>query len=453
MSLVLNVEILGEFKKLTQATKGAETSLGKLNKTTSAISKTMIRTLGAIGVGFTLNKVVDGVKGAITAASDLSESINAINVAYGEQSIEIEKIGETAAEGLGLSKTELYGIATQFSSFAKTIAGDGGDAVEVVNNLTTRGADFASVFNLEVNTALSKFQSGLAGSSEPLRAYGIDLSAATVTAYALANGIGDGSGQLTEQEKVLARYGSLMSQTSIVQGDFANTSDGLANQQRILNAEIENAKAEIGEGLLPVMAELFKEIRNNLPAIKDLLTKLTDIIPVVSTLVLKMIEYKEQILTVTVGLAGMRTVFLGVNAVMGVYTAMTTGATVASGGLNAALARLMVVFANPYFLGAALIIGGIALALSNLKTEANAARDAVSELNGEQEKAASSSGYSFARGNQEYSPYAYKTPKTTAPGIAGQSNTTNVNINLNRASLVPADVVKALKQAGVVGLQ
>jgi len=72
MSLVLNVEILGEFKKLTQATKGAETSLGKLNKTTSTISKTMIRTLGAIGVGFTLNKVVDGIKGAITASSDLS---------------------------------------------------------------------------------------------------------------------------------------------------------------------------------------------------------------------------------------------------------------------------------------------------------------------------------------------------------------------------------------------
>ena len=255
MSLVLNVEILGEYKNLAKATKGAQGSFDKLGKNFAKIGKNIAKVTAGIGIGLGV-AVASQIKPAIDAASDLSEGINAVNVSFGDAAEGVLKLGENAARGLGLSKTELYGIATQFSSFANTIAGEGGDIVKVVDDISNRGADFASVFNLEVGDALAKFQSGLAGSSEPLRAYGIDLSAATVEAHALEMGIWDGTDAMTESEKVQARYSSLMEQTDKVTGDFANTSDGLANQQRILKATLEDTRAEIGEKFMPIMQEI-----------------------------------------------------------------------------------------------------------------------------------------------------------------------------------------------------
>jgi hypothetical protein len=255
MSLVLNVEILGEYKNLAKATQGAQTTIGKLGDTFTTVAGKIGKLVAGIGIGLGA-AVASQIKPSIEAASGLEEATNAVRVSFGKAADGVLALGTNAAKGMGLSKTELYGIATQFSSFAETVAGKGGNIVEVVEKIAGRGADFASVFNLDVAEALGKFQSGLAGQSEPLRAYGIDLSAAAVEAYAVANGIGSGTGKMTESEKVLARYGLLMEQTDKVSGDFANTSEGVANQQRILKAELENTRAEIGEKFLPILSEI-----------------------------------------------------------------------------------------------------------------------------------------------------------------------------------------------------
>lgn len=214
----------------------------------------------ALGIGNIVADAFRGAKdfvlGSIDVASDLNESINAVQVSYGEAADEVLRLGENSARSFGLSQNDLNAYATQFSAFVKTIAGDGGDVVGTLETLVGRGTDFASVFNVDVSDALALFQSGLAGETEPLRRYGIDLSAATVEAYALANGIGDGNAELTEAQKQQARYGALLEQTNAVQGDFINTSDELANKNRINAAEWENIQAKIGDAFLPVASEL-----------------------------------------------------------------------------------------------------------------------------------------------------------------------------------------------------
>jgi hypothetical protein len=361
-NLVLSVEILGEFKKLTQATTGATKQLNGISKTTKKISNTMRNALGAIGVGFSLNAVVNGVKDVVNAASDLGEATNAINVAFGDSSKEIIKFGKNAAQAIGLSKTELYGIATQFSSFAKQVGGEGG-ATQVIEDLATRGADFASVFNLDVADALGKFQSGLAGQSEPLRQFGIDLSAAAVEAYAVENGIIKQGEAMTESQKVLARYGLLMQETAMTQGDFANTSDGLANTQRILKAEFENLKAEVGEALLPVMIELFTEIRDNLPAIKQFIQTFVDTVKWV-------IESRAVIIPLTIAVGALTTGFKAYAAIMTVVAARNAAVTASNVALatsNASVAATataaraaMIALAGVAAVGAVLAIPGSA---------------------------------------------------------------------------------------------
>lgn len=230
--------------------------------------------LAAAAAGVSL---VGFFKGAVDEASGLGESVNALNVVFGDSSAGIQDLGKAAAQNLGLSNLDFNNLAVRFSNFAKTVAGEGGNVTGVLGDLTTRSADFASVMNLDVAEAAGLFQSGLAGETEPLRRYGIDLSAAAVEAYALANGIGDGTGKLTEAEKVQARYGALMEQTAQTAGDFANTSDSLANQQRILAAKFDDTKARIGTALLPALTGVVSFVSTTmLPALDAMGAFLTD---------------------------------------------------------------------------------------------------------------------------------------------------------------------------------
>ena len=123
MSLVLNVEILGEYKNLAKATKGAQGSFDKLGANFAKVGANIAKVTAAIGIGIGV-LAVSQIKKAIDAASDLSEATNAVDVSFGDAAAGILELGENAARGLGLSKTELFGIATQFSSFAGTIAGE-----------------------------------------------------------------------------------------------------------------------------------------------------------------------------------------------------------------------------------------------------------------------------------------------------------------------------------------
>lgn len=429
MSLVLNVEILGEFKKLTDATNGATKQLSGLQKTSQNISKKITGAFAAIGVGLSFNAIVNGIKDVTNAASDLGEAQNAVNVAFGESAKELEDFSKTAAQNLGLSRKEILGISTQFSSFAKTIGGEGAGAIKVIKDLSTRGADFASVFNLDVSDALEKFQSGLAGQSEPLRKFGIDLSAATVQQYALANGIFDGSGQMTEQQKILARYGALMEQTNMVTGDFANTSDGLANTQRILKAEFENVQAEVGTALLPAMVALFQEIRNNLPEIKAFIGELTKLVPIFIDLILKAIEYKDLI--------------IGLVITFGTLTTALKIATAATALFSGALTA-------PGIVGAAVVIAGIAAAMATVYQNTKAATSALDEFQRKQniERVTTTPSTPEQIAAETYQgildvgkPKAV--PKSLAP-VPGKPGSTTINVNINRAQVNANDVTKAL---------
>ena len=240
---------------------------------------------GVIAGGLAAAGVGNFLKDSITAASDLEESLNAVNVSFGDVSGEIITLGETAANRLGLSQGAFNSIATQFSGFATAIGGEGQGVVDFIDTLSTRGADFASVFNLDVDEALQLFQSGLAGETEPLRRFGIDLSAATVEAHAYATGIAEAGEPLTEAQKQQARYSALLEQTDKVQGDFTNTQDGLANAQRTLAANFEDVQAQVGGPLLGAFANLTTELLPVIETMGPILTQtMEELAPVITDL-------------------------------------------------------------------------------------------------------------------------------------------------------------------------
>jgi hypothetical protein len=164
----------------------------------------------------------------------------------------------------------------------------------------------------------------LRGESEPLRRFGVLLSAAAVESKALELGLAKTTKEITDQDKVLARQALILEQTTDQQGDFARTADGAANKQRILAAEVENARAKIGEGLVPAYQQL---LENLIPVAgwigenASSMTKLGAAVAAVSAAIV-VLNYTIKAIEITITvfttlLAGLRLAFLTVAAATG----------------------------------------------------------------------------------------------------------------------------------------
>ena len=240
------IPIISEFSdKGIQAAERGFKKLGDLAKTAAkAVAGVSI----AAGVG--------AVK-AIDLASDLSESQAKIGEIFGDSAGDVEAFAATAAKALGQSKQSVLDAAGTFGVFGKAAGLTGTDLSDFSNDFTALASDLASFNNTSPEDAIGAIGAALRGESEPLRRYGVLLDDASLRQAALELGIYDGNGALTAQQKILAAQKRIYEQTADAQGDFARTSDGLANQQRILKAQLQNAATTIGTVLLPIATKLF----------------------------------------------------------------------------------------------------------------------------------------------------------------------------------------------------
>lgn len=207
---------------------------------------------------------------AVNAASDLGESVNAIETVFGPAADQIKAFGQTAEDTVGLSTRAFNELVTPVGAALQNVGFSADEAAGASINLAQRAADMASVFNTDVDEALGAIQAGLRGEADPLERFGVGLSAAAVRAHALETGLIDTDRELTNNEKAQARLSLLMAQTDKIAGDFANTSGSVANQERIAAAEAENMAAKFGQQLIPVKQQLIGVLRTVLSAFNNL---------------------------------------------------------------------------------------------------------------------------------------------------------------------------------------
>lgn len=202
-------------------------------------------------LGVTTPLVALGMK-AVSAASDLSETTSKVEVMFGKQAAAIGAWGDTAAKSMGQSKTAAMAAAADFSILGKAAGLSGVDLADFSTEFVELASDLASFSNTSPEEAIVAIGAALRGESEPIRKYGVLLNQASIEAKAVQMGLIDVGGELTQQAKMLATTALVYEQTSDAQGDFARTSDGLANQQRILKAKLGDVAAELGTKLLPI---------------------------------------------------------------------------------------------------------------------------------------------------------------------------------------------------------
>ena len=193
--------------------------------------------------------------GAAKMASDFNEETSKTAIIFGDATTSIMDFSKTAATSLGQSQTEALKAAGTFGVLGKAAGLTGTDLGNMAVKFTTLATDLASFNNTSPEDAVLALGAGLRGEAEPLRRFGILLNDAALRTKALELGlVKTTKDALTPQNKSLAAQAIILEQTTLQQGDFARTADGAANKQRILTAQIKDAKTNIGKGFLPVMA-------------------------------------------------------------------------------------------------------------------------------------------------------------------------------------------------------
>jgi phage-related protein len=260
--------------KLVSDVSAAQAGIGKIDSKLGMLGKAA----GAIGVAMLAKDAADAVLSfatdAVKAASSIGESTSKLNVLLGKSADSVLAFAKTAAGSYGISEAAALDYAGQLANVYNALGVSQDQSAAMSTEMLKLAADMASFNNASIEETLAAIGSGLRGEAEPLRRFGVLLDDATLRQQALAMGLVKTTKEaLTPQQKALAAQAVILKQTGAAQGDFARTSGGLANQQRILDAQLANVTAEVGKGLMPVFSALVSFANQTLvPMIRGLVS-------------------------------------------------------------------------------------------------------------------------------------------------------------------------------------
>jgi hypothetical protein len=240
---------------LERAAERSRSALGSLGKK------------AALGLaGLTAGAVAGGIivmRDSIQHAADLGETLSKVNNIFGESAGSITAWSKTAAKSFGLSQQEALAAAAQYGDMFQQLGFTQDAAVDNSKALVKMSADLGSFHNVDPTDVLDRIGASMRGEYDSLQALIPNINAARVEHEALIKTGKKTAKELTAQEKAAATLAIIHKDGALAADDFAETSDGLTNQQRILKAQMNDTKAAIGRGLLPVMTELATWVNDN----------------------------------------------------------------------------------------------------------------------------------------------------------------------------------------------
>lgn len=237
---------------------------------------------------------------SLSAASDLGETISKVDALFGESAGGILEWAESSATAMGLPKqAALDAVGTIGNLFMQLGAGSD-QAASVGQGMVQLSADLASFHNVAGGSpaVLDAMTAAFRGEYDALQRYIPTINAAAVEQQALAMTGKASASELTNLEKALAVQAIMMRDAGTAVGDFARTSDGAANQQRILEANMANLKATLGTGLLPVWGALISALNQLVQAVMPPVTAFieTRLVPAMNAIAAVIQRYVQPVI-------------------------------------------------------------------------------------------------------------------------------------------------------------
>lgn len=241
-----------KIQKLITSTEKYNASARKATFTTGKFTSGL-KALNVAAVAITFRKIGHFIAQAVTESNKYQEDLNLFTVALGQYAAEAQNYAEKVSDVMGIDPAQWLRNQGVFNTLL-TGFGDTAERAQLMSqNLTQLGYDISSFFNISIEDAMQKLQSGISGELEPLRRLGYDLSQARLEQTALNLGIKESVANMTQAEKAELRYYAIMTQVTTAQGDMARTLEAPANQLRILQAQLTQAARAIGNIFIPAL--------------------------------------------------------------------------------------------------------------------------------------------------------------------------------------------------------
>jgi len=208
-------------------------------------------------VGLTL-PIVAAAGVSIKAFSDLNETLNKVDVSFGEQSATVKAWAKDSIKSMGLAQQSALDATALFGDMGTGMGQTQVEASKMSMGLTQLGADMASFKNVSFERAQTALAGIYTGETEALKGLGVVMTQTNLEEFARAKGINKSMSEMTQAELVQLRYAYVMDKTKNAQGDFARTSDGLANKTRMSGERMKELSAQLGEKLAPIMNKILE---------------------------------------------------------------------------------------------------------------------------------------------------------------------------------------------------
>lgn len=241
-------------------TKGFQKGMNAVEKQTGNMASAFGKLGKVIAATFAISKIVQFGKKALELGSDLQEVQNVVDVTFTTMSDKVDEFAKKAIQSAGLSETMAKRYVGTFGAMAKSFGFAESEAFNMSTALTQLSGDVASFYNITQDEAYTKLKSVFTGETESLKDLGVVMTQAALDSFAMSEGLGKTTKQMSEQEKVALRYRFVLNQLSGAQGDFARTSDSWANQIRMLKLNIESIMASVGQALINFFTPIIKLI-------------------------------------------------------------------------------------------------------------------------------------------------------------------------------------------------
>ena len=259
---ILRVKILGDSRGLQQSLKGVGQNLNnlapRLKSIGASLSTRLTLPLGLAGAA------------SIKMASDLEESFNKVDVAFGSSSKEVREFAKTTLESFGIAQGTALDMAAMFGDMSTSMGLSTREAADMSTALVGLAGDLASFKNINIDEVTTALSGVFTGETESLKRLGIVMTEVNLKQFAMSQGIQKNIKDMTQAEKVALRFQYVLSVTGNSQGDFARTSGGAANQMRIFQESMKELGSSFGQIILPAFTKLVKRANNILKVFKNL---------------------------------------------------------------------------------------------------------------------------------------------------------------------------------------
>ena len=241
-------------------TSGVQNGVSAIKKSFNGLGSAVKKVGLLIGGIFAIGKLAQFGKECLELGSDLAEVQNVVDVTFTTMSDKVNEFAKNAMTSSGLSETMAKRYVGTFGAMSKSFGFSEAQAYDMSTALTQLTGDVASFYNISQDLAYTKLKSVFTGETETLKDLGVVLTQSALDQYALANGYGKTTSEMTEQEKAALRLAFVQKQLSAASGDFIRTSDSWANQVRVMQLQIQSLKATVGQGLINIFTPVIKVI-------------------------------------------------------------------------------------------------------------------------------------------------------------------------------------------------